>query len=43
MGKALHFFTDLEKHDDSSKFEASFAFKYAMGMFFTTALMTLAV
>jgi hypothetical protein len=43
MGPVLHYFTHLEKHESSDKVESSFALKYALGMFFTTALMTLAV
>ena len=39
----FHIFTDLEKHDTSSKFQFSFGLKYCLGLFFTTALMTLAV
>ena len=39
----FHKFTDLEGHDTMSKFQFSFALKYCMGLFFTTALMTLAV
>lgn len=43
MGWALHHFTDLEKHEHTSDEEFSFALKYTLGLFFTTALMTLAV
>ncbi len=43
MGNVLHYFTHLEKHDDKAHEDFSFAFKYALGMFFTTALMTIAV
>ena len=39
----FHKFTDLERHSTTSKFQFSFAFKYCCGLFFTTALMTLAV
>lgn len=43
MGNVLHYFTHLEKHDNKAHEDFSFAFKYALGMFFTTALMTIAV
>jgi hypothetical protein len=43
MGSVLHFFAHLEKHESASSEEFSFAFKYTLGLFFTTALMTLAV
>ena len=39
----FHKFTDLERHQTTSKFQFSFALKYCLGLFFTTALMTLAV
>lgn len=43
MGKVLHFFVHMEKHAYIDKQNHSFSIKYALGMFFTTALMTLAV
>ena len=43
MGKILHHFVHKEKHAFIDKENHSFALKYALGMFFTTALMTLAV
>lgn len=43
MGNVLHVFTHLEKHDNKANEDFSFAFKYALGMFFTTALMTIMV
>lgn len=43
MGNVLHYFTHLEKHDNKANEDFSFAFKYALGMFFTTALMTIMV
>lgn len=43
MGNVLHIFTHLEKHDNKANEDFSFAFKYALGMFFTTALMTIMV
>ena len=43
MGYVLHHFTHLEKHATADNEQLSFAFKYALGMFFTTALMTLFV
>lgn len=43
MGNVLHHFTHIEKHATSDREQFSFAFKYALGMFFTTALMTLFV
>jgi len=43
MGNVLHYFTHLEKHDNKAHEDFSFAFKYALGMFFTTALMTIMV
>ena len=39
----FHKFTDIERHDSVSKFQFSFGLKYCLGLFFTTALMTLAV
>lgn len=39
----FHIFTDLERQDTSSKYQFSFGLKYCLGLFFTTALMTLAV
>lgn len=43
MGKVLHIFVHLERHAYTDKEGFSFAMKYSLGMFFTTALMTLAV
>ncbi len=43
MGKILHHIVHKEKHAFIDKENHSFALKYALGMFFTTALMTLAV
>ena len=43
MGIVLHYFTHLENHATADNEQLSFAFKYALGMFFTTALMTLFV
>ena len=43
MGTVLHHLTDLEHHDDKSDYAFSFAFKYSLGMFFTTCLMTVTV
>ena len=43
MGPVLHYFTHLEHHDDKANEDFSFAFKYALGMFFTTCLMTITV
>ena len=39
----FHKFTDLERHETSSTFQFSFCLKYCLGLFFTTALMTLSV
>ena len=39
----FHKFTDYERHETTSKFQFSFGLKYCLGLFFTTALMTLAV
>jgi hypothetical protein len=39
----LHLFTDFEKHRTGSEYEFSFGLKYTLGLFFTTALMTLLV
>jgi fumarate reductase subunit D len=39
----LHHITDLEMHRTGSEFEYSFGLKYTMGLFFTTAIMTLVV
>jgi hypothetical protein len=39
----LHLFTDIEKHRTGSEYEFSFGLKYTLGLFFTTALMTLLV
>ena len=43
MGAVLHYFTHHEYHFSTADEEFSFALKYTLGMFFTTALMTLAV
>jgi hypothetical protein len=43
MGDVLHYFTHHEIHFSTADEEFSFALKYTLGMFFTTALMTLAV
>jgi hypothetical protein len=43
MGKVLHIFVHMERHAYTDKEGHSFAMKYSLGMFFTTALMTLAV
>ena len=43
MGTVLHHLTDLEHHDDKSDYAFSFAFKYSLGMFFTTSMMTIVV
>jgi hypothetical protein len=39
----LHLFTDIEMHRTGSEFEFSFGLKYTLGLFFTTALMTIFV
>ena len=39
----LHKFVHLEKHTTTARYQFSFAFKYCVALFFTTALMTLAV
>jgi hypothetical protein len=39
----LHYFTDIEMHRTGSEFEFSFGLKYTLGLFFTTALMTIFV
>ena len=43
MGSVLHYFTHLEHHFNRAEEELSFAAKYAFGMFFTTAVMTIIV
>lgn len=43
MVTLFHKFTDLERHSTTSKFQFSFGLKYCLGLFFTTAVMTLAV
>ena len=43
MSTLFHKFTDIERPDTTSKFQFSFALKYCLGLFFTTAVMTLAV
>ena len=43
MGKVLHKFVHMERHAYTDQEGHSFAMKYSLGMFFTTALMTLAV
>ena len=43
MSVLFHFFTTLERHTNTYSFSFSFALKYCLGLFFTTALMTLAV
>jgi hypothetical protein len=39
----LHLFTDVEMHRTGGEYEFSFGLKYTLGLFFTTALMTLFV
>jgi hypothetical protein len=39
----LHHFTDIEMHRTGGEYEFSFGLKYTLGLFFTTALMTLFV
>jgi hypothetical protein len=39
----LHLFTDIEMHRTGSEFEYSFGLKYTLGLFFTTAMMTIFV
>jgi hypothetical protein len=43
MGAILHRICDFERHPTTAQEEFHFALKYSVGMFFTTALMTLAV
>lgn len=43
MGAILHRICDFERHPTTDLEEFHFAIKYSVGMFFTTALMTLAV
>lgn len=43
MKAILHKICDFEKPETTSQLEFSYAFKYTLGMFFTTAVMTLAV
>lgn len=43
LSNIFHFFTELEHHGTTSSLQSSFALKYALGLFFTTALMTLTV
>lgn len=40
LATVLHKFTDLEMHPTGSDYEYSFALKYTLGLFFTTAIMT---
>lgn len=39
----FHKFTDMERHKTTYTFQVSFCLKYCLGLFFTTALMTLIV
>ncbi len=43
MKIVLHEICKLEKPETTSQLQFSYAFKYTIGMFFTTAVMTLAV
>lgn len=43
LSNIFHIFTELELHGTTSSLQSSFALKYALGLFFTTALMTLTV
>lgn len=43
LSTLYHKFTDMEKHSTTSKNLFSFSLKLCLGLFFTTALMTLAV
>jgi hypothetical protein len=39
----FHKFTDWERHANTYKFQFFFCLKYCLGLFFTTALMTVIV
>lgn len=43
MSSLFYKFTDMEKHSTTSNHQFSFELKLLLGLFFTTALMTLAV
>lgn len=43
MGAVLHHFTHMERHYNKAHEDFSFAFKYTVGMFLTTAFMTVIV
>lgn len=43
ISNLFHKFTDMERHRSTHKFQFSFCLKYCLGLFFTTALMTLIV
>ena len=43
MAVLFSYFTYLERHKTSSSYEFSFGLKYCLGLFFTTAIMTLLV
>lgn len=43
MAPVLEYFTKLERHDNVSNEDFSFAFKYALGMFFTSSIMKIVV
>lgn len=43
LSTILHIFTDLEKPKTTYELQFSFSIKYAFGLLFTTALMTIAI
>ena len=43
LAKILHYITDIESHKTAAAFELSFSIKYALGLVFTTAILTLLV
>lgn len=43
MSKVFHYLTHYERHFRQADFQFSFGVKYCLGLFFTTALMTIAI
>lgn len=43
LAHLFHKFTEMEKHSSTYKFQFYFCLKYCLGLFFTTALMTLII
>jgi hypothetical protein len=43
LAHLFHYYTEIGKHSSTYKFQFYFCLKYCLGLFFTTALMTLII